>query len=262
MQDFEEMTRDRFIGFVRASEGLSYEVDDRNVRNLTGPRNFDFLLSNNGETMALELTTLTLGQQDLNDSAHFDEFVRTVGGAVDTAKLSGHFLLHAPYGALWSLNKWRAQLRKYGPEVGDKITRAAKDLRQIGEEQEVRTSLDDYVIEKIAETPGCLWFNGVSPNEHWGDYQGFSFVRDTLKRILKKKNKQLDTPANRRILVISNLLRIDVITNQLRPPLSELVRKAIRQICNTNPLVVSNIDEIFFEKEVFRFEKVHDRDPA
>lgn len=262
MQDFEQTTKDRFVNSLSAAEGTIYQTDGRHVRNRAGSkRNFDFhLISENGETIALELTTLTPGRQELNDSAHFDEFVRTINRSVDSAKLAGSFMISAPYGALGSLNKWRVQLEKYGAEVADEITRAVKDLLQTGEERELRTALDDYVIEKVDGKPGGLSFNGVSPNEHWGDYQGFDFILETLERTLEKKNNQLDTAASdRRILVISNRLGVPVITNRLRPPLSELVRKAIRQIRHADSTIMSNIDEVFFEEELSRFERVYVR---
>ncbi len=258
MKDDEQSTADRFIDFLKAIERGNYQIDGRHVPNRAGTGNFDFhLTSKNGKTIALELTTLTPGGQEFRDSAHFDEVGRSLTELINRTDLPGSFMIHTPYGALGSLNKLKTQLDAYGEEIADEIVRAAKELKQVGEERELRTALDDIVVEKIDDVPGCLWFNGLSPNEYWGDYQGFNFVRDALKRALEKKNYQLDTPADNRILVISNLLRIDLITNRLRPPLLELVRKGIRQISNADPLILSNIDAIFFEGEPSNFEKVH-----
>ena len=145
---------------------------------------------------------------------------------------------------------------KCGPEIGNQIRRAAGDLR-VGEERHLHTPLDEIILEKIDDgTPGSLSFSGESPNEHWGDYEGLNFVRDALKRTLKKKNNQLDTQADRRILVISNQLGFRVNTNRLWPPLLELMMKAIRHISETDSAIMSNLDELFFEEEPSKFERV------
>lgn len=256
-QDFEQNLKDSFIKFISVAEGASYRTDGRHVPNRTDTGNFDFhLVSENGETIALELTTLTRGRDELIASAHFDEFVRTVNKFVDPATLPGRFIVYAPYGALGSLNEFRVELTKRGPEVGNQIRRAVGDLRA-GEERHLDTSLDEIILEKIDDrTPGSLSFSGESPNEHWGDYEGLNFVRDALKRILKKKNNQLDTQADRRILLISNQLAFRVNTNRLWPPLSELMMKAILHISETDSAIMSNIDELFFEEEPSKFERV------
>jgi len=255
--DHEESVKESFVSFLRANEGISCKTVGRHVSNRTGKANFDFLLlAENGGSVALEVTQLTREHQELIDSAHFDEFVRTVNEYVDQVTLPGTFMIHAPYGALGSLNEWKVHLQKYGPGVGNQIKQAAEDL-QSGGERCLVTALDEIVIEKIDDRiPGSLSFSGESPNEHWGDYQGFKFVRDLLKRILKKKNNQLDTQANRRILMISNQLGFRVNTNRLWPPVAELVTKAISEINRTDPHLLSNIDEIFFEGELSKFEKV------
>jgi hypothetical protein len=196
----EEILKDIFLSFLQKTEGEEYTVIGQSVRNRTEDRNFDYLLfaPHNKKTLALEITLLSDNEDDFAYSGlrevMEERLQETIGPRLH--ELSGGLIIEIPH------NPTGSEIRNLKTAALDLLD-AAIDLEP-GQQSDVETSIGAVRISCIEGDKFLLFASssGFGVSNHVSNVSAMSGM---LLRRLRKKNDQLDTNADRRVLLIGRM---------------------------------------------------------
>jgi hypothetical protein len=238
--------KNRFVAHLRKTEGLNWTTKSQDVPTRNGRNNFDYLLECDGRALALEITERPGQEKSLS---HFslsivvwNELLRLVR----VEKLGGCILLQTPTSYSISTQKMKAILKKEGRQLAEIIEKASNTLA-VGQQVHVLTKLGPcpLMLERIEGPPE------LSAMSDWGSsglaQSKLEEIMASFKRTIEAKNQQLDTEADRRVLVIFD-----------NAPLGKVfLPEAAREFFGEDRQDMSNIDEVFIEFRKNDFRKVY-----
>ena len=256
----EDGDRDRFIEYLKTTEGLDYRTIGADVPNRSGKKNFDYLLqASGGETLALEVTWLTDKDETHVDKSEHHDFVRDsekfrkllaiLESLISTKELPCSVWIEVPYQVPFTIQELNSLPADKLASAKNQLMSAVQGL-SVGASVSVTTDLGNFQIR------GTGVGNDVdfcSIGGHRGGIFDEGYFAAKLKNKIPHKNQQLDYQAERRVLLIGNAMPM--------PSNSRITRlaitAAITNFIQASPLEVSNIDEIYVDFGINEIERVY-----
>jgi hypothetical protein len=256
----EDADRDRFIEYLRLTEGIEYRTVGVNVPNRTGKKNFDYLLqSGTGETLALEITWLTDKDEThadknehhdfVRDSEKFKKLLQILESLISKEDLPRSIFIgvayHVPF-TIQQLNGFPAD------KLASAKTQLVTAIRGLTAEDSVsvQTDLGNFQISGRGDGHD-LDFHSI------GGFRGGVFDEDyfaaKIKNKIPHKNEQLDVQADRRILLFGNAISMTFDSEITRLAISQ----AITNFIQASPFDVTNIDEIYVDSGIDKLERIY-----
>jgi len=227
----ERALKDIFVVFLSEREGVRYEVVAENVPNRPKSRDFDYLLSdiNSGDTLALEITLLPDSEEELRQAALRDSVNQSIRRRINSCleELPGGISVEMPY----TFSGRRNVLEAEAVSVADRIITAAMSL-DTDQPREITSAIGTF---RFWLFPGGGKFLLISSmgGETWSTHaHDVAVMLSTLVQRLPQKNEQLDTQADRRVLLIGRMAGI-------------IDREAIAEALEALRNRFNNIDELY-----------------
>jgi hypothetical protein len=143
-----------------------------------------------------------------------------------------------------STSKVKAILKTQREGMANIIEEASCTLG-VGQQVSVSTALGVFILNRIKGEAGLFPTSG---RERWSPAQSiFEEILAFFERTIEAKNQQLDTEADRRVLVISDNA----------PFGKDLLLEAAQKFFGENREDISNIDEVFIEFRENDFVRVY-----
>lgn len=241
----EEAIKNRFVEYLRKTEGLNWTTRSQDVPTRNGRKNFDYLLECNGRTLALEITTRNDEQESLSHNSLSNIVWNELCSLVRVDRLGGCIWLRTPNSYSMSTSKVKAILKTQGGELAEIIEKASSTL-VVGQQVRLSTQLGFFVLKRIEGQPDLLSTSGR--DWHWSTAQSrFDEIVAFFERTIEAKNQQLDTEADRRVLVISDNA----------PFGKDFLPEAAKEFFGEDREDMSNIDEVFIEFRENGFVRVY-----
>lgn len=203
----ERILMEIFIRFLKKTEGITYEVTGEDVPNRTGVKNFDYLLraQSNGSTMALEITLISDDEEDFEKK----RLTGSVLSCLDKTIQKG--LPHLPCAMLIELpfifNGSMRELEREAESVATKILDSAKSMVP-NQKFVIESSLGLFKVQLLEEGSKGLSFCS-SGQETWATHSSdVARMCSMLERRLTGKNEQLNTDADRKVILIGRVAGI------------------------------------------------------
>ncbi len=240
----EEAIKNRFVEYLRKTEGLNWTTKSEDVPTRNGRKNFDYLLECNGRTLALEITERNDQQKSLSHNSLSIIVWTELLALVRVDRLGGCIWLQTPSSYSISTPKMRAILKTEGGQLAEIIEKASNTLA-VGQQVHLPTKLGSLLLERIEGQPDLL------PTSDW-DSSGsaqrkFEEIMAFFERTIEAKNQQLDAEADRKVLVISDSA----------PFGKDFLPEAATEFFSEDRENSSNIDEVFIEFRKNDFPKVY-----
>ena len=243
----EEAIKDRFVAYLRATGDLDWRTKALDVPARNGRKNLDYLLQSDNQTLALEITTRNDEQESLAHNSQSIAVWNQLCPLIRADKLGGCTWFRTPNSYPMSSTKVRNIIKQYGEEIARMIEELSFTLR-VGDERAVETKLGQFVVGRVEGPPSLLppmTWRGWDWKTAEAEYQD---SLELLKIMIVAKNEQLDTDADRRILLIVDNAPFG------KPQFREAVSDFFNQVHDE----MNNIDEVFIEFSENAFEKVYD----
>jgi hypothetical protein len=227
----EEILLEIFLRFLKETEAIVYEVIGENVPNRAGDKNFDYLLrrQSEGSTIALEITLVSDNEGEFKQNRLKDSVLSCLDGTIQAGlhDLPGAILIETPHNFYGSMKT----LKREAESVAKTILNTAKAMVP-GQEAKVESPLGSFNIQLLeigTKGVGYCAFGQETWSTHSSDVHIMSSM---LRRRLTNKNEQLDTDANRRVMLIGRVAGI-------------IDRDAISDALSAMHGDFSNIDELY-----------------
>jgi hypothetical protein len=233
----EEAIKNRFVEYLRRTEGLNWATKAQEVPTRNGRKNFDYLLECNERTLALEITTRNDEEESLAHNSQTIMVWNQLCSLVRVDMLQGCTWFETPGSYSMSSTRLKNILKKHGREIASIIEETSSNLG-VGEKNAVQTKLGLFVVGRVEGSPGLL---SMSTFRGWDEYKlaesEYQENLAALNKVIGRKSEQLDTDADRRVLLISDNA----------PFGKDLFRDAISECFGQARDDMQNIDEVFIE---------------
>jgi hypothetical protein len=241
----EDGDRDRFVEYLKATEGVVYTTIGMDVKTRLGDKDFDYLLkSSRGEILALEVTRLPDLPAEMIRIKLEADLVEAVESHIQPENLHGRFLIQSPAYFFASSSKLRGILKNRSALLGEQITREANTLRD-RQSGSVETEVGPFGLKRLGEGHDFTPLGGFA--HRWHAYH-MHYFSEVIARLIPKKNKQLDYDADRNVLLIRNRCYMARVIE---------IAQAISDFLSASVADLSNIDEIYVEYEMGKFERLY-----
>ncbi len=244
----EDGHRDRFIEYLKSTEGMEYRTIAIDVPNRSGKMNFDYLLqADSGATLALEITWLTDKDETAADKSEHHDFVQDnekfvklrqiLESLISRDSLRCSISISVPYHVL---AKGQLMTAIGGLSVGDSVS----------------VAIDFGGFQTILQIDGIDVGRDVNLYPKGGDRGAVfdeNYFAAKIKNKIPHKNQQLDYRADRRILLFGNAIPMTFNSEITRLAISA----AITHFIQASPFDVSNIDEIYVDFGINKLERVY-----
>jgi len=238
----ENAIKNRFLDFLKDSEGIPYRVEGEDVKNRTGEKEFDYLLvSDTGQTLALEVTSLIDYPEAFARWTYWWRLTGEIKKNIDKNGLSDRFLVLAP--STFSVS--RIALSNMAKSVAYEISETARSMPLTSKKQRIRTQLGHFEITRESDDSSGISFRYRSYSQL--DPDDVRRVLKWLERIIESKNRQLDTDADRQVLLVE----------MVQSYADEQAIKDAFSIADSTRLV--NTKEVYVEIGKSNFRKVYDQ---
>src|SRR5947199_871053 len=208
----EDGDRDRFIEYLKSTEGIEYRTIGVDVQNRSGEKNFDYLLqANTGVTLALEITWLTDKDETAADKSEHHDFVQDnekfiklrqiLESLISRDSLPCSISISVPYHV-------PCERKALNGLPTDKLALAkvrlmtAIGVLSVGDSASV--AIDFGSLQTILQIDGVDVGQGVHLRSFGGGGGrafGKGYFAAKMKKTFPRKNQQLDHEANRRVLL-------------------------------------------------------------
>lgn len=242
----EEAIKNRFVEHLRKTEGLCWTTKAQDVPTRNGRKNFDYLLECNHSSLALEITTRNDDQESLAHNSMSLAVWDSICRLIQLQNLNGCTWFSTPSSFSMSSTKLKSILKHQGREVAAAIEESSNAL-EVGEEQSLQTRLGLFTVGRVKGQPDLLrpsafrWDDCKLAEAEYQECLAF------LEERTRVKDEQLDTDADRRVLLISDNA----------PFGKDLFRDAVFEFFSHPRDEMTNIDEVFIEFQENDFERVY-----
>jgi hypothetical protein len=257
----EDGDRDRFVEYLRLTEGVEYKTIDVDVK-LPSGKDFDYLLkASTGELIALEITFLTDKDEThpdenehhdfLGDSERYQKLIQILQSALSNESLPCGICIGVPYYVPLT-RKELNRLSENKPalaSIKNQLLAVIQNLA-VGDSQPVTTDVGGFQIDCINADPE-LSFHNIG-GHHAGIFD-VDYFAAKIKTKIPHKNQQLDYNADRRVLLFCNTIFMTYDSLIIKAAIAT----AITDFIQASPAGVSNIDEIYVDFSVNKIERVY-----
>jgi hypothetical protein len=241
----EDEDRDRFVEYLKTTEGVEYTMIAMDVKTRSGNKDFDYLLKSScGELLALEITHLPDLPAEMIRIKLEADLVEAVESHIRPENLHGRFLIQSPAYFFSSSSKLRGILKNRSALLAEQITRQANTLRD-RQSGSVETEVGPFGFKRLGGGHNFMFHGGFAHRWHPFHLHYFSEV---IARLIPKKNQQLDYEAERNVLLICNACYMARFVE---------IAQAITDFVSGPAADLSNIDEIYVEYEMGKFERLY-----
>ena len=197
----EDGDRDRFVEYLRVTEGVAYSTIATDVKTRSGDKDFDYLLrSPFGKSLALEITRLPDLTEELAVISMGEKIHNALEPLIKPEDLSGRFLIQIPPYFFFSMNRLEGILKNRSSVIAEQIKSIANTLseRQTGSAE---TEVGPFGVRRVGEGCDIIFHGGFRPRWHPYDMRYFP---EAVGRLIPRKNQQLAYECDRRVLLIRN----------------------------------------------------------
>jgi hypothetical protein len=257
----EDGDRDRFVEYLRLTEGSEYKTIDVDVK-LPSSKDFDYLLkASTGKTIALEVTFLTDKDETHPDKNEHHDFLgdferyRILIQIFQTALSNQNLPCSICIGVPYYVPLTRKELNHLSgnkpaiESIKNQLLAVIQKL-DVGDSQSVKTDVGILQLDCIDPNPG-LTFRNIGG--HRASIFDVDYFAAKIKTKIPHKNQQLDYKADRRILLFCNT--ISMTYNSLIVKMA--ITTAITDFTQASSTDISNIDEIYVDFSLDKFERVY-----
>jgi hypothetical protein len=242
---------------LKTTEGTEFVTIAVDVPNKSRQKNFDYLLrESSGKTMALEITWLTDKNEDRNGhdfvaaSKRFSQLLRILESLISDQELPCGIRIEVPYHVPLTMKQMKSLGEKKLVLIKTQLMTVIRNL-SAGQSVPVDTEIGSF---QIIGVPGSgLMLQSV------GGHRGGTFDEDyfaaKVRKLIPRKNEQLDYEADRRVLLIGNAIAITFESEITRLA----ILAAITNFVRSSPKNVSNIDEIYVDLGINKIELAYSR---
>lgn len=194
----EDGDRDRFVEYLKTTEGVEYTTIAMVVKTRSGNKDFDYLLKSScGQLLALEVTQLPDLPAEMIRTKLEGDLVEAVESHIRPENLHGRFLIQSPAYFFASSSKLRGILKNRSALLAEQITRVANTLmdRQSGS---LETEVGPFGVKRLGEGHDYTLHGGFA--HRWHAYH-MHYFSEVIARLIPKKNKQLDYESRQKRIV-------------------------------------------------------------
>jgi hypothetical protein len=251
----EDADRDRFVEFLKKTEGTEYLTIAVDVPNKSGQKDFDYLLTeSSGKTIALEVTSLSDKDESGNGydfvaaGKRFSQLLRILESLISEPELPCGIRIEVPYHVPLTMKQMKSLSERKLALIKTQLMVVIQNL-SVGQSVSVDTEIGSFQIYGV---PGKgLILHSV------GGHRGGIFDEDyfaaKVRDLIPRKNQQLDYAVDRRVLLIGNAIAITFESEITRLA----IIAAIRNFIQASPQDVTNIDEIYVNSGISKIERVY-----
>jgi hypothetical protein len=255
----EKGDRDRFIDYLKNTEGVTYVSVAENVKNRTALQDFDYLLkSDSGQTLALEITWFTDKDEThpdrsqhhdfLENEQKFQRLMQFLDSVISQEKLPGSLLIGVPFYVPLTRKELDHRIKNNSTSIRRQL--AVIQNLSVGDCISITTDICDLQVKCTGKGDHFLLHN---IGGHRGGGFDVDYFAAKVRNKIPHKNLQLDYAADRRVLFICNTIWMTFDTD-----LTKLViEAAINGFIASSPRDVSNIDEIYVDYKIGEIERVY-----
>jgi hypothetical protein len=241
----EDGDHDRFVEYLKATEGVVYTTIAMDVKTRSGNKDFDYLLKSScGELLALEVTRLPDLPAEMIRIKLEVELVEAVESHIQPENLHGRFLIQSPAYFFASSSKLRGILKNRSALLAEQIIREANTLRD-RQSGSAETEVGPFGLKRLGEGHDFMLYGGFA--HRWHPYH-LHYFSEVIGRLIPKKNQQLDYEADRNVLLIRNRCYMARVIE---------IAQAITEFVSASAADLSNIDEIYVEYETGKLERLY-----
>jgi len=241
----EDGERNRFVEYLTTTEGIEYTTIAMDVKTRSGNKDFDYLLKSScGELLALEITQLPDLPAEMIRTKLEADLIEAVESHIQPENLHGRFLIQSPAYFFSSSSKLRAILKNRSALLAEQITREANTLRN-RQSGSAETEIGPFGLRRLGEGHDFTPHGGFAAR--WRPYH-MRYFSEVIARLIPKKNQQLDYEAQRHVLLIRNACYMARFVE---------IAQAITDFVSAPAADLSNIDEIYMEYEMGKFERLY-----
>lgn len=255
----EDGDRDRFVDYLRVTEGLDYETVDVDVKVPSG-KDFDYLLSaSTGESLALEVTWFTDKDEThpdknqhhdfVRDEEKFERLVRILDSLISKEGLLCSICIGVSYHMPFTMKELNCLSAAKLASIKNQLLAVLQSLSE-GDSVSVPTDVGNLEISCTGVGHDVCFYSigGIR-----GGIFDVEYFIAKLKGKMPRKNQQLDYKADRRVLLFHNTISM----TWDDPIIRLVIITAVTDFTQLSPADMSNIDEIFVDFGINKFERVY-----
>jgi hypothetical protein len=255
----EDGDRDRFVEYLKLTEGIEYETVDVDVK-LSSGKDFDYLLkASTGESLALEITWLTDKDEThpdkdqhhdfVRDAEKFKRLVHILDSLISKEGLPCSICIGVSYHVPFTMKELNRLPAAKLASIKNQLLAVLQSLSE-GDSVSVPTDIGNLQISCNA-VGHDVYFYSIGGTR--GGIFNLEYFIAKLRAKMPGKNQQLDYKAHRRVLLFRN-----TISMTWNDPITRLViMTAVTDFIQLSPADVSNIDEIYADFSMNKFERVY-----
>jgi hypothetical protein len=182
----EDGDRDRFVEYLKTTEGVEYTTIAMDVKTRSSNKDFDHLLKSScGELLALEVTQLPDLPAEMIRTQLEEYLVKAVESHIQPENLHGRFLIQSPAYFFASSSKLRHILKNRSASLAEQITREANTLtdRQSGSAE---TEVGPFGLKRLGEGHHFMSHGGFA--HRWHPYDLNYFPQSSRKTDSKEES--------------------------------------------------------------------------
>lgn len=251
----EDADRDRFVEFLKKTDGAEYVTIAVDVRTKSGQKDFDYLLrESSGKTMALEVTWLSDRDESGNRydfvaaSKRFSQLLRILESLISDQELPCGIRIEVPYHVPLTMKQMKSLGERKLALIKTQMMAVIQKL-SVGQSISVDTEIGSFQIYGVLGSGLILH----SVGGHRGGMFDEDYFAAKVSDLILRKNQQLDYDAHRRVLLIGNAIGMTFESDITRLA----IIAAIKNFIQGSPQHVTNIDEIYVDFGISNIEPIY-----